>query len=310
MKTGCLIVSESASAFAEEISRTADIPAETCSSVRETLEKNMGQPIVLGDPDMVAAVLPELPAVEWVQSTWAGITPLTAIKHRDFILTGVKEVFGPQMAEYVLGYLLAHELKVLERKEQQELRHWFDRPSGVLQGKRLGVMGTGSIGAHIARTARAFGLDVSGLSLSGSSSADFDEVRPVTELHAFLESIDHLVAVLPDTSATDNLLDATALAKLPPRACFINVGRSNVVDDDALIEALQHGNLAGATLDVFDEEPLPASSPLWDAPNLLITAHMAAISHPSLIAPIFIENYRRYSNNEPLKYVVNLERGY
>ena len=310
MTASCLIVSNTAAQFAEEVERRASIPIEPCASTIEAREKYAGQPILFGDPDMLAEILPDLPDVDWVQSTWAGITPLTAVGRRDYVLTGVKNVFGPQMTEYVLGYLLAHELRVVERDRQQAAGNWFDSPSGLLHGKRLGIMGTGSIGAHIARIARVFGLAVRGLSLSGTQSPDFDDVQPVGELHSFLETVDYLVSVLPATHSTANLLDGAALARLPTHAFFINVGRGNVVDDDALIDALRTGRLAGAVLDVFDEEPVPAASPLWRTPNLTITAHIAAISHPALIVPIFIENYRRYCNNEPLKFVIDLDKGY
>jgi len=310
MTAGCLIVSDCAGKLAEEVGRRADISVEPCRSASAAIEKYAGQSILFGNPDMVAEILPDLPGVDWVQSTWAGITPLAALDRRDYVLTGVKHVFGPQMAEYVLGYLLAHELNVVERARQQSAGNWFDRASGVLQGKRLGIMGTGSIGAHIARTARAFGLAVCGLSRSGAQSPDFDDVQPVEELDSFLESLDYLVSVLPATTATTGLLDSAALAKLPAHAFFINVGRGNVVVDKALIDALRNGQLAGAALDVFDEEPVPAASRLWKTPNLTITAHIAAMSHPALIVPIFIENYRRYCNNEPLRYVIDLDTGY
>ena len=133
---------------------------------------------------------------------------------------------------------------------------------------------------------------------------------PLSRLHDFLEPLDYLVAVLPQTAATEKLLDKTALAKLPAHAYFINVGRSNVLDDKALTDALQGKELAGATLDVFDQEPLPVDSPLWDTPGLSITAHIAAISHPSLIVPIFVENYRRYVSKQALRYVVDFDKGY
>lgn len=312
MMPECLIVSSAARAFAEEISRTADIaiPVKTSTSVEEAVDWYTGQPIVFGDPDMIAAVLAKLPDVKWVQSSWAGVKPLTDIVRRDYVLTGVKDVFGPQITEYVLGYLLAHELKVLERMSQQSKRKWFDVSSGGLQGKRMGIMGTGSIASHIAQTATVFGITVTGLSLSGAPAPGFGEVFPVSQLHDFLGELDFLVATLPQTDETENLLDRAALAKLPPHAYFINVGRGNVVNDDALVQALHSGALAGAALDVFDVEPIPQDSPLWNAPNLSITGHIAAISHPSLIVPIFIDNYRRYISNKPLKYIVDFNKGY
>jgi len=310
--TDCLLLTANAEIFAAEIGRLADvpIPINACASPGEAIDQYRGQPVILGEPGMIAAVLNKMPEVQWVQSTWAGVTPLVSIERRDYVLTGIKGVFGPQMSEYVLGYLLAHELKVIERANAQQGHTWAQVPSGVLRGKCLGIMGTGSIGQHIARTAAAFGMRVTGLSRAGAAVPCFETVRPVHQLHGFLEEVNYLVSTLPQTDATNSLLDAAAFARLPRDAYFINVGRSNVVDDTALIDALRNGNIAGAALDVFDEEPLPHDSPLWDAPQLTITAHMAAISHPALIAPIFIENYRRYLRGKPLRYVVDFDAGY
>ena len=214
------------------------------------------------------------------------------------------------MSEYVLGYLLAHELKILERGKAQREHRWFTALSGTLRGKRLCIMGTGSIGRHIANTAGNFGVATTGLNRSGTPSAEFAEVLPVSQLHEFLARADYLVSTLPQTPATDGLLDAAALAELPAHAYFVNVGRGNVVDDEALAEALRSGRLAGAALDVFDEEPVPPDSSLWDTPNLSITAHIAAVSHPLLIVPIFVENYRRYVDGRTMKYRVDFDAGY
>ncbi len=308
----CLIVTSLADEFAGEIARLTknSIPVKACASPKKALAAYTDETVLFGNPEMIAEILPKLPAVEWVQSSWAGVTPLLAVDRRDYILTGVKDVFGPQMSEYVLAYLLAHELKILERRKAQGERRWCTALSGTLQGKRLCIMGTGSIGRHIANTAGNLGVSSTGLSRSGAPSPEFDEVLPVAQLRDFLARADYLVSTLPQTPATDGLLDAAALAELPAHAYFINVGRGNVVDDEALAEALQGGRLAGAALDVFDEEPLPPDSPLWDTPNLSITAHVAAVSHPLLIVPIFVDNYRRYVEGRAMKYRVDFGAGY
>lgn len=308
----CLVLTAGAQAFAEEIARFSDtpIPVTACATAEEALAARTDEKILFGDPEMIASILPRMPGIEWVQSSWAGVTPLVDLGRRDYLLTGVKDVFGPQMSEYVLGYLLARELRIVERRERQQAREWYETFSGTLQGKRLGVMGTGSIGSDIAKTAQCFGLEVTGLSRSGTAVEPFDAVLPVGRLHEFLESLDYLVSVLPKTPETNRLLNAESLAKLPRHAYFINVGRGNVIDEAALIEALSEGRLGGATLDVFDEEPVPADSPLWDTPNLSITAHVAAVSHPRLIAPIFVANYRRYVNRQPMQGLVDFEAGY
>ncbi len=168
--TDCLIITTLANEFAEEIARLADlpIPIKACTSANEALDEYNNETIIFGSPAMIAEILPAMPTVDWVQSSWAGVTPLIALDRRDYVLTGIKDVFGSQMAEYVIGFLLAHELKVLQRKHEQQQHNWFREHSGTLDGKRLGIMGTGSIGRHIAGTAKHFGIEVSGLSRSGA----------------------------------------------------------------------------------------------------------------------------------------------
>jgi len=285
---------------------------EEAGKARELMEASglAGRVDSLLSPGMIAEVIDEMPTVDWVQSSWAGITPLIETSRRDYVLTGVKDVFGPQMAEYTVGYLLAHELKVFARRDAQARHEWFGAWSGTLGGKRLGIMGTGSIGSAIAHAAAAFDLDVVGYSRSGAATPGFERVYAAAEIGDFLRTLDDLVATLPDTSQTTGLLDRETLAMLPAQAYFINVGRSNVVDDEALIEALHEGRLAGATLDVFDEEPVPETSPLWETPNLQMTAHIAAINHPLLIVPVFVENYKRYVDGEALRHRVDFDAGY
>ena len=269
-----------------------------------------GQSVVLGQPDLVAAVLPGLPEVRWVQSTWAGVTPLLELDRRDFLLTGVKGVFGPQMAEYVLGVLLARELKLAERRKHQERHDWWPADSGTLQGKTLGVMGTGSIGRCIASRAAVVGLRVIGCNRNGESAEAFERVFSIERLSEFLPLADYLVSVLPATPETDGLLGSEAFRVMRRHCCLVNVGRGNVIDESALADALRQGLIAGAVLDVFRQEPLRADSPLWDAPGLTVTAHVAAKSHPEEIARLFIDNYNRFVAGEPLLYPIDFERGY
>ncbi|MFT5138887.1 MAG: phosphoglycerate dehydrogenase-like enzyme [Lysobacterales bacterium] len=307
-----LIVSSDAEELANEINLLAETPLEiaSCTSAKQALAEYTAETVLFGRPDMIAEILPSLPAVNWVQSSWAGVDPLLALDRRDYDLTGIKDVFGAQMSEYVFAHLLAHELKLLKRNSEQLEHNWYQVQSGSLQGKRLGIMGTGSIGRHIANTAKSFGLSVTGLSRSGCSAPGFDEVVQTGLLHDWLGKLDYLVSALPNTSGTDKLLDAASLAELPAHCYLINVGRSNVLDEAALMNALSTQRLAGAALDVFDAEPLPQDSPLWNTPNLSITAHIAAASHSSLIVPIFLENYRRYRAGMDLKFKIDFEAGY
>ncbi|MDZ4730637.1 MAG: D-2-hydroxyacid dehydrogenase [Xanthomonadales bacterium] len=276
----------------------------------KALQIYQGQAVLLAQPDMAAAIIDQLPNVRWVQSTWAGITSLLKSQRQDFLLTGVKDIFGPQMAEYALGYILAHELKLLQRQQKQSAGRWWRQPSGSVMGKTLGVMGTGSIGCHIARSAVCFGLEVIGFSRSGAARDEFKQVFAADQLHDFLAESDYVVGVLPNTAATSGMMDAASFAAMKDTALFINIGRGNLVDEAALVAALAAGTLAGAVLDVFQHEPLPQSSPLWQTPKLVVTGHVAARSWPRDIAGIFTANYQRFTAGQPLENLIDRQRGH
>lgn len=267
--------------------------------------------IVFGEPSLIAPVIGRLTAVRWVQSTWAGVEPLLdPARRRDYILTNARGVFGDLMSEYVFGYLLAHERKIFEKHAAQLRGQWDATPPGTLRGKQIGLIGVGTIGAALAKTAKHFGMRVKGYTRSSEGCADVDEYFHGGDRSTFARDLDYLVAVAPNTSATRGLVDREFLAALPSHAVFVNPGRGSVVDESALADALQGGGLAAAVLDVFQQEPLPADHIFWRLPNVLITSHTAALSFPADIAPIFIDNYRRWIASAPLRYQVDFDAGY
>lgn len=267
--------------------------------------------IVFGEPDLIRAHLPDLGSLKWAQSTWAGVEPLLdASLRRDYVLSNARGVFGRLMSEFVLAYLLLHERKVLQRFAAQQKRRWDAALTGTLRGKTIGLLGVGSIGAELARTACFFEMKVRGYTRASEDCEFVDEYFHTGQLPDFASGLDYLVSSLPATSETRRVIDADVLARLPAQALFINVGRGSAVDEDALIAALQSGALAGAVLDVFEQEPLPPQHPFWTTPNVLITSHTSAPSFPAHIAGLFIENYRRYTAGQPVKYQVDFERGY
>jgi phosphoglycerate dehydrogenase-like enzyme len=263
--------------------------------------------ILFGAPDLLAPLLPHCPAVRWVQSSWAGIAPLVDCPRRDYLLTGVKDIFGAAMTEFVLGWLLAIERRIPERFRAGR---WDDQPDGSVQGKRVGIMGTGSIGCAVARGCRALGLTVHGLNSNGRAASGFDNCWPLSQRLAFAGGLDYLVTLLPDTPETDQLVNQELLDALNPGAVFINAGRGNVVAMEALLAALEQGQLRHAVLDVLPEEPLPDDDPLWRREGLSITSHTAAPTSPSAIVAVFRDNYRRYLAGESLRYPIDLSRGY
>jgi phosphoglycerate dehydrogenase-like enzyme len=267
--------------------------------------------IVLGEPKLIRDSLPRLSTLQWVQAIYAGVEPLVdPAQRRDYILTNARGVFGELMSEYVFGYLLFYEKKMLERIQNQQAKHWQRSESGVLRGKTIGLLGVGSIGAHLAGTAKHFGMKVRGFTRESETSRKVDKYYHGKELLKFAKGLDYLVCILPRTEDTNKIVDANLLNALPPHAVFINVGRGNAVDESALVKALNEGGLAAAVLDVFEKEPLPEDHPFWGTPNLYMTFHTSAISYPEDITKLFVENYKLFIDGKPLKYVVDFERGY
>lgn len=266
--------------------------------------------IVLGEPARIRKHLPTLKNLRWVQSIWAGIEPLLSPNlRRDYTLTNARGVFGELMSEYIFGYLLAHERRIFALRQAQNKKHWDGRNNGSLRGKTIGLLGVGSIGAEVAKTAKYFKMTVRGYTHSSESSPDVD-VYFHDNLLEFVDGLDYLVNILPNTASTNKLLGAAVFEALPAHALFINVGRGSAVDEKALEEALVQEKIAGAILDVFSEEPLPKGHPFWTTPNLLMTFHTSAPSLPVNIANLFIENYQRYLKGDELNYRVDFERGY
>jgi phosphoglycerate dehydrogenase-like enzyme len=267
--------------------------------------------IVLGEPGLIRDALPRLASPKWIQSIYAGVESLMdASLRRDYTLTNARGVFGELMSEYVFGYLLTHEKKIFARFQAQQANRWDRFESGWLRGKTLGLLGVGSIGAHLAGIARSFGMKVWGYTRGSETSTQVDKYFHGEEILKFAKGLDYLVTVLPRTTGTDKIVNTDLLNALPERAIFVNVGRGNAVDEAALVNALQHGKIAGAVLDVTEQEPLPQDHPFWNTPNLFLTFHTSAISYPEDIVKLFIENYQLFLAGKPLKYQVEFERGY
>src|SRR6266508_4242493 len=168
--------------------------------------------IVLGEPKLIRDALPLLSTLKWAQSIYAGVEPLVdPAQSRDYILTNARGVFGELMTEYVLGYLLFHEKKILERIRAQRAKQWQRPESGVLRGKTIGLLGVGSIGAHLAGTAKHFGMNVRGFTRESEQSPQVDQYFHGNELLKFANELDYLVCVLPRTTDTNQIVNSTLL---------------------------------------------------------------------------------------------------
>jgi phosphoglycerate dehydrogenase-like enzyme len=259
-------------------------------------------------------VVPRAPRLRWIQSISAGVEELASpiLPARGIVLTNAAGVYDPGLAESVLGFLLAFSTRILE-DARLEPGAWPHEGTRLLRGTTALVVGAGSIGTEVGRVLKASGLLVRGVARTPRPpDGVFDAIVDVEELHAELARADHVVNVLPITDATRGFFDAGAFAAMRPRAVFVNIGRGATVDEPAMIEALERGVIAGAALDVFAVEPLPAESPLWRMPNVLVSPHRAGDHERWMddVGALFVDNLKRFVAGEPLRNVVDVDLGY
>lgn len=247
--------------------------------------------------------------VRWVHTASAGVDRLVfpALVESDVVLTNSRGVFDRPIAEYVAGLVLAFAKDLPGTLTQQARRQWRHRETEGVAGRCAVVVGGGPIGRAIAGILTAVGL-----------RAELVGRRPEPPVHGFddlprlLPAADYMVLAAPLTDRTRGLLDAGALALLPRNARVVNVGRGALVVERDLVDALERGRIAGAALDVFETEPLPATSPLWSMPNVIVSPHMSGdtVGWRRDLVALFADNLARYRDGTPLRNVVDKARGY
>ncbi|WHS61798.1 D-2-hydroxyacid dehydrogenase [Pseudomonas sp. G2-4] len=268
-------------------------------------------PVWLGQPDLLATLLRQDHHPRWLQSTWAGITPLLAEGlTRNYRLTRAVGIFGQVMAEYVLTYMLGHEREVLARLVSQVERKWDNRQGQSLAGRKALIVGTGDIGQRVAQFLVPFGVQLYGIASEARELAPFIEVGGLEDLPRLVGEVDYVINLLPNTPNTHDVYDAALFKQFKPTGLFINVGRGVAVVDADLVQALKEGHLAGAVIDVCRQEPLPQRHPFWTAWGLLLTGHSSAPTSPTMMVQLFLENLRAYQTGEALRGEVDFNRGY
>jgi phosphoglycerate dehydrogenase-like enzyme len=257
----------------------------------------------------------QCPDLEWVHTSTAGwewvLVP--EVLERDLQVTRTATALAAPIAEFVLTTTLALLKRLPELLAAQRDARWIRPDIALLGGRTVGIVGTGGIGRATAALFRAFGARTIGTKRTPEPLPEFDEVWSPDRLDDLLAASDVLVLACPLTAETRHLIDAAALRKLPRHALLINIARGAVVVEADLIAALQDGTIAGAALDVFDAEPLPADHPYWGLPNAIITPHAAFIApdNAERAAEEFAANLGRYLRGEPLENLYGgVERGY
>ncbi len=316
----CIVIQGAASA--EEVPGIAAIAPETelrftktAAGLRDALA---GAAVLLGW-DFAAGGLEEAwdraGDLRWIHWCSAGVNAalFPGLVQSDVTLTNARGVFDRAMAEYTLGQIIAFAKRFPESYALQARGEWLHRLSARVEGARVLVVGVGSIGREIARLVRAVGMVVEGVGRTArDGDGDFDRIHGRDDLTVCLGDADYVVLITPLTAETTGMFGPDQFAAMKPSACFINLGRGPLVDEAALIDALDIGAPAGAVLDVFQIEPLPSDSPLWAHPRVVITPHNSGdfIGFEDAIAQMFLENYRRYKAGEPLHNLVDKALGF
>jgi phosphoglycerate dehydrogenase-like enzyme len=266
--------------------------------------------------EVLSDLVERMPALRWMHIPRAGIDTslVPAVMARELLITNSAGVHAVPIAEFVLMFMLAHAKRVPELIALQTTHAWRPRDLQLaeLDGKTVLILGLGQIGQAIAARAKGFGMRVLGSRRSGAATPHVDSVVDDTGWRALLPEADYVVVAAPLTPQTRAMLGAAELAQMRPSAYLVNIARGEIVDEAALVEALHAGRIAGAGLDVFGQEPLPAGHPLWDAPNVFATPHISW-SSPAIMPrtfALFVDNLQRYAAGQPLRNVIDKEAGY
>lgn len=283
--------------------------------------------VILADPSISVEDFKSISDnVKWVQFTWAGLDSLTKQFNTEelqtfkppFIVTRLAEGYAKGMADYVVAQVISMERNFKLIYEKQWKNEWMARNDvtheyRMFSDLTVGVLGAGNIGVEIAKYLKLMGAKVTGVkrNLPSEKHEYIDHFYSIDQLDEFLASCDYFCNVLPHTPQTIGLLSGDKLKNCSKKkAGFINIGRGSIIDESSLVTALKNQWIRGAVLDVFEKEPLPSSSPLWNLPNCTITPHISGSCLNHATENVFIKNFMRFVDNQPLLYQYDWERLY
>ncbi len=263
-------------------------------------------------------LLVRAPKLKWVQVAQAGVDRVLLdeeFRRSPVMLTNVGGIHSFAPAELAIQCCLAWIKGTVECARQKEARLWQPFSPGVLRGKTMGIVGYGNIGPKVARVAKAFDMWIIAVRKSATKpgkSRYADLLLPPSGLERLLSESDFVVMATPLTPETYHMMSTAQFAAMKRDAFLVNVSRGPVIDEAALAVALREKVIAGAALDVFEQEPLPQDSPLWELPNLLYSPHIAGYiaAYPSMVQDLFVRNLQRYVKGERLETLINKRRGY
>jgi len=262
-------------------------------------------------PMLTDRVVREAKNLKWIQALGTGVDNLVDLPslRSDVIVTNVRGIHGPAMSEAAIMAMLALSRNFPRAVRNQDLHVWERWPASLLEGKTLGIFGVGTIGKALAPRCRALGMTVIGISSVRQTVANFDRIYLRDELVKAVTGLDFLVVLTPYSVETREIIDSAVFSAMKPTAFFINLARGAVVNEEALVKALEQGQIAGAALDVFCQEPLPPEHPFWSMKNVIVTPHLGGfnVEYAERALPVVEENIRRFlsGNTTHLLNIVN-----
>lgn len=254
--------------------------------------------LVIRTDEIFPELIDRMPRLRFIQALTTGTDHIQALPNlgQEVLLAAARGFHGPQMSELAFIFLLHFARDIRDLFASQAAHRWNRVEQRLLAGSTAVIVGVGAIAEDLARRCEAFGMHVTGVSDGRTSAPHFQSILPRSRLAEAAAIADYLIVLVPHTPATTNLISDAVFRSMKRSAVLINIARGGVVDEDALIEALRAGEIAGAGLDVFRTEPLPESSPLWDMPNVFITSHIGGLadSYGDQVMPLLIENLRAF----------------
>ncbi len=316
-RTQVLLWTDSAAAYLEAIQAAGlgeRVAIDTLPRKDKPSPEQMARTEVLMAYGAPPGLLPAMPKLRWVQAMMAGVEGWIALPDLPaaLTLTCARGTHKESMPENIIGALLYVAKPYAAAVENQKQRKWNQAPAQPLAGKTLGILGLGEIGRDVARIAAALGLRVIGTRRRPAPMPEVAEVLPPERTPEVLAQSDFVLLLLPATAATDNFINAERLAMMKPTAWLLNFGRGHTIKDDDLVAAAKAKKIAGAVLDVFRQEPLPADHPFWTTPGIIVLPHIGG-PHPQrdrIVARLFVDNLARYLDGKPLREVVDRAAGY
>jgi len=313
MTTEVLIIGRDSDVFAEQLGRQfPKLQLHCAHNATEALAACGNCEILLVRNDEIFAdLIAAMPRLRFIQALTTGTDDIAALPNLppEVLVAAARGFHGPQMSELAFLFMLAFARKFPAVLENQRRRVWDRREQRLLAGKIAVIVGIGQIAEELAHRCKVFGMSVIGVS-ARTSAPGFDAIYPRARLPEAASRADFLIVLAPLTKENRHLVDAAAIEAMKPEGVLINIARGGVVDEDALLKALAAKRIAGAGLDVFHKEPLPHDSPLWDAPNVIITSHIGGMSeeYADQVMPLLIDNLRAFVDGKPerMSYIVKI----